>query len=394
MRIGKSHIIRAAVSAIIACILAFLMLKILGIGLTGTFTGFDDNYYLSCFYNLYNKNSKSVQESNDIVVFDIADYSSRTDISNVINKIASFKPSVICLDVFMPRNVELDQDADNRIVDALSGVECTVVSPCILDEVNDEWEYPFYKDKLDTPDYIYASPVSFDLFEQYSENDPRNAMKTTAFSVAEAFTRVYGLELNETNGCAINFRNKEFIPYSDLDEIEESDIKGKIVLIGDCKDYKDTRILPCRVKDSYNMPGVILIGYTVNTLISSSDYCKSNGYNFIRSAYNRPFKKCRAVTNLALSYTLCFLLSLLMLLFADREFEGAGKLRRIGVIFLSFFSVMVAEILMVMICFAIFTSLFLRIPDILLFLISMLFVDTAIKIVEVFNDNTSYYLDI
>ncbi|MCQ2183330.1 MAG: CHASE2 domain-containing protein [Bacteroidales bacterium] len=394
MKFTDGNIFRSAIAALLACIFSYGTLSALGAGLTSLVSGFDDTYYLKCFYDLFNKGTRAMPESDAIRVIDIGDYNSRSEIAEVIGKVSACNPAVIGLDVFMAENAELKHEADAKVLEAFSSVGCTVVSPCVFDENTQTWMYPFYKDSLVCGNVMYASPVAFDMLDRYDTTDPRSSMKTIASCIAEKYSEVVGLKLNDFEGMALNYRNKEFFTVERIEDIDPEDLEGRIVLMGDCKDYRDIRTTPFKIKGSYNLPGVINIGYTVNSLLCSRDYCKDNGFSFNRRRYNEPFKTCSTAMNLSMSYIMCFLLSLLVSLFSNRNVTSFTKFKRIWFIVLSFVSVIAAEIIMVILCFAVFTSLFLKIPDILLFLTSLLFVDTCIKLVEVFNNESSAYLDI
>lgn len=390
----KPLIVRACFSAAISCALAFLVLRIFGVGTVSVFSGFDENFYLQNYYNVHNSNTISIQESSDIVVFDISDFKTRPQVAEVIEHISKLNPAVIGLDVFMQENKDSKDESNNAILNAFSNLNCKIVSPCVFDENLQEWLYPFYRDSIDSPNLLYASPVAFDLFEQYTLVDPRSSKETIAYAVAEEFARQKGTQVTDFDGMCINYRNKEFFPVSSLEDLDSDLIEGKIVLIGDCGDYRDIRSIPFKIMSSKRLPGVINIGYTVNSLLSTDEYCDNGDYSFFRKIYNKPFKKCSTVFNVILSFLLCLILSLFMMVLAQREVKGIGRFRRICFILLTMISVILSELLIVVLCFEFITSICLRIPDILLFMTSLLFVDTGIKIVEVFNDESSEYLDI
>lgn len=394
MILSKENILRSAAAAALACLLAFGTLKILGAGLTSVVSGFDEDFYLKYFYDIHNRSTKAMSESDAIRVFDIGEYTTRSETAEVIRTIAECKPTVIGLDVFMQKNDELKEESDMKVVEALASAECTIVSPCIFNENSQEWNYPFYKDSIGNDYLEYASTIAFDMFEQYETDDPRSSMNTMAYKIVNSYSKATGFHFAGFEKMAINYRNKEFFAYSRLEDIDPEDFAGKIVLIGDCKDYRDIRTTPFKIMGSNSLPGVINIGYTVNSLLCSREYCKENGFNLNRRKYNEPYKKCSTLMNLGLSYILCFLLSLVIAIFAVRDVNSFNKIKRTGFIVLSFLSVIAAEVIMVILCFAVFTSTFMKIPDILLFLTSLLFVDTSIKIVEVFNDESSAFLDI
>lgn len=394
MKFNKRAFLRAAVAALLACLLASGTLKVLGTGLTGAISGFDETYYLKCFYDIHNKGTRAMPESDAIRVIDIGEYQSRSEIAEIIGKVAECRPAIIGFDVFMASNGELKDDASQKVLDALSLVECPFVSPCVFDDNVQKWQYPFYKDSVIRDSFLYASPLAFDMLGSYETLDPRSPVNTMAYSIVANYSKIKGLDEPRFEGMALNYRNKEFFTISRLEDIVPEDFEGKIVLIGDCKDYRDIRTTPFRIMGSNSLPGVVNIGYTVNSLLCRRDYCDDNGFSPSRRRYNQPYRKLNVAINLAISYIMCFILSIIIALFSSRNVESFGKFKRTGFIILSFLSILAAEVIMVILCFSVFTSTFLIIPDILLFLTSLLFVDTCIKIVEVFNNESSAYLDI
>lgn len=377
-----SGLVKAAAASGVACLVAFLFLSIAGAGLSGVFTGFDEHFYMKFFYDIHNKNTKAAMESPDILVVDIGDIQTRSGIADLIEKIAECKPAVIGLDVFMKSNPDMKDDADSLILKAIAGAGCPVVSPCIYDEINEEWQYPFYYEVLDTVNFRYASPVAFDVNEEYTGVDPRSPRRASALELAEIFSSVSGCRLEKWKRRSINYRNKEFFPLNGLDQMNPELIAGKIVLLGDCRSFNDIRTLPFKVMGNNRLPSVVNIAYTVNSLLSSREYCRNNGYGFVRRIYNRPFRVCTFPINFALSYLLCFVFSLLV--FSMNGIVPNGKRsRKVTWLALSFIIAVGVKFLLILLCIKLLTAIFLVVPNILLYVTALLFVDSAIRAVDI-----------
>lgn len=378
----KSNVLKALLSSALALFSAFLLLKLLGAGFSGVLSGFDEHFYMQFFYDIHNREAKSVRESPDITVIDISDIQTRSGLADLIDSVIRYQPAVIGLDVFMRENPDVKDDADNRVIRSLSKAGCAVVSPCIYDEISGSWQYPFYKDVLDSANFLYASPVAFDVNEEYSGTDPRADCSTSAYEIARVFSSVSGCDLVDWNRRSINYRNKDFFPLDGKDILDRSLIEGKIVLIGDCHSFNDIRTLPFKVMASNRLPSVINIAYTLNSLISSKQYCDKQGYGFVRRMYNCPFVRCSSAISLALSYFLCFLFALAFFSLGGYGVTGSRR-KGVAAILMTFILSVGMKFLMILACIELLTSVFLVVPDILLYVTSMLFVDSAIEVVKI-----------
>lgn len=377
----KSRWVRSAVSAAFSCFLAFLLVKVLGVELSSFFVDSSDSYMKS-YYDVHNGSTRAVSESEDIVIVDIGAFRSRKEIAAVLDKIIACKPLVVGLDVFMPENDELRADADSAVVSSLFKADFPFVSPCVFDETAQEWEFPFYVSELDTLHHKYASPVAFDFFEQYSLTDPRSSRNTFAYEVAAQYERVTGRRVNFFDGFTVNYRNKDFYPVSDMEEINNETIGGKVILVGDCQDYRDIHTLPFKIMGSTSIPGVANIAYTLNSLLSTGQYCDDHHYTGMQRRYNRPFYKCRTWMNILISYVLCFLFSLVVYLIPAVDERRRGRLTNAILILLPMLLTILAEIVLLISCYEIITSIFLLIPNIFLFVGSVLFVGTCNNLVN------------
>ena len=381
-RFIPTNLVKAAAASGVACLVAFSLLCIAGAGLSGVFSGFDEHFYMKYFYDIHNNSTKAMMESPDILVIDIGDIQTRSGIAELIEKVVKCRPAVIGLDVFMKANPDMRNEADSLVLKAITNADCPVVSPCIYDETTEEWQYPFYHDLLDTVNFRYASPVAFDVNEDYTGVDPRSPCRASALELAETFSSISGCKLEKWKHRAINYRNKEFFPLNGLDPMDSELIAGKIVLLGDCRSFNDIRTLPFKIMGNNRLPSVVNIAYTVNSLLSSREYCLKHDYGFMRSIYNRPFRICTFPINFVLSYLLCFIFSLLV--FSINGFVPDGK-RSSKVIWLtiSFIVEVGVKFILILLCINLLTAYFLIVPNILLYVTALLFIDSAITGVNI-----------
>lgn len=371
----------SAVSAAIACILAFVFVKAPGFDIIAQIVN-SSAPYMSIYYDTHNDNARAMSESEDIVIVDIGEYHFREEIATVIEKVINCKPAAVGLDVYMPRNKELKERADSAVTNALMKADFPFISPCVYDETSQVWDFPFYKSALDTLHHKYASPVAFDFFEQYSFTDPRSSKNTFAFVIAEQYAKVTGRTINTFSGLTVNYRNKDFFPISDFDEINRDNLEGKIVLVGDCQDYRDLHTIPFKIFGSNSIPGVVNIAYTLNSLITTKEYCEEHQYSALMKRFNKPYRKCNTWFNIFLSYLLCYIFSVFVGFMSKREGRKSTKASRILAIVLPAILTILAECLLVFLCNGLFTSICMKIPDIFLFMTSILFVSMSNTLVN------------
>lgn len=377
MKNRNSILVKVAVSAAISCLASVILISCVSVGMRTFLIGLDKDFYTKIYYDTHNKTTMSMPESDDIVIFDIGEYKSRTEVAEVFGSLAACKPAVVLLDIFMAKNDELKEEADSAVVTALLSMDFPIVSPCLYDDLTCEWEYPFYRNIVDSTRHFFASPVAFDMAGRFNARDPRNNKITTSYKAASIFTDIYGYPIGYSDKFMVNYRNKGFFPIVSKEELDPDFIDGKIVIVGDCRDFRDIHSSPFKVMSSYFLPGVVTIAYIVNSLISTKSYCDEKGYDSMRTLYNAPFYRCGKLVNLLLSYLLCFIFSYCVYLLSDLNKPGDGKFKRLILIPVPMFATILVELLLIIVCFELVTSLMLIIPDIFLFMTSFLFVSTS-----------------
>lgn len=390
----KCHfiLVKVAVSAAISCIASIILIACISAGLRTFLVGLDMDFYTKLYYDLHNRTTMSMPESDDIVIFDIGDYKSRTEIAEAVGSLAACKPAVMLFDIFMAENNELKESADSAITAAFLSMDFPIVSPCLYNDLTNEWEYPFYRSSVDSTRHHFASPVAFDMAGRFNAKDPRSNKVTAAYKAASIFTNIYGYPLGYSDDFMVNYRNKGFFPVVSKEELEPDFIDGKIVIVGDCKDYRDIHSTPFKIMSSNFIPGVVTIAYIVNSLISTKKYCNDKGYDNTRTRYNAPFHRCGTLINLLLSYLLCFAFSYCSYLLSDLGKPEDKKFKKLILITAPMFITILVELLLMIICFEMVTSILMLIPDIFLFMTSFLFVTTSNSLVnELFSKNNDIY---
>lgn len=382
MKVRHQILAKAAVSAVLSCVTSIILLSCISAGLSSFLVGFDEDFYMGLYYDLHNATTMAVQESDEILVFDIGSYNSRTEVAEVLKAIAGCKPAAVGLDVFMAENEELKEEADSAVIAAITSFECPLVSPCVYDDIDGVWKFPFYEPFVDSTRCFFASPVAFDMLEQFSAMDPRSSKVTFAYELAEVFAGLSGRQIGYSNHFAANYRNKEFFPMASIDELDPGLVAGKLVLVGDCQDFRDIRSIPFKIMSSNNLPGVVNLAYTINSLLCTRSYCRENGFGSLRTRYNAPYRRCGTLMNLLLSYLLCFAFSFCMYFLFFVSSRKNGRRQRLFIILLPLLLTIVVETLLIVVCLEVFTSLLMLIPDIFLFVTSILFVSTSNGLVD------------
>ena len=196
-----------------------------------------------------------------------------------------------------------------------------------------------------------------------------------------------GYEVARRSGLSLrDYRRNFYINYSkknlpqiiqeDSTDIRRSSIEGQIVLIGDMSEIKDMTRLPFHFGDKEEISGIEDIAYSVMSLRDDSHLRSSDRSRFIG------FSDWPRWVSLILAFVIAVVFCLLHVSYEQYKEKSArkGKLAAVVSVLLQPFLFIVAEVLVVAVCYLI-TFLTGSIPDLF---ISMV----ALALVGISNDLT------
>lgn len=243
------------------------------------------DFRFSDFYTLVaNDRAERVLDENVVIVS--VDGCNRAQIARAIDDIDYCAPAAVGLDVSF--NAPSDPESD-PLPESLSSCE-NLVMPVELND-NGDIVYSYY-DTIVTPSAGFAcvniqgdresrSTVR-EFCKDFDVNDeclPSLPMALVSFADREAALR---LQSRNNSDEAINFISRDFlvVPYDSVIDYE-TDIEGRIVLVGKMKDIADTHSTPI---DNFT-PGLVIHAYTIATILSGDFTRRLTSFEMYLSAF-------------------------------------------------------------------------------------------------------------
>ena len=373
------NLCRLLVATIAACISGFLLVQCGGEKLVSHIVGVEEDFYLKYYYAWHNSrihadsSSGNPYSNKKIVIYDISNLETRAEVANVLDFIYACDPKVIALDVLYRPNLEIKDTLNEKLVETVKRIQNKLVAPLR------ENLYPYFKNDKSVDSVVYARPVRHYYYDYIPISD-------SLFSWATVYKYIGNKSLDFPLKARVNYISKSFPCYNNMTDTTwlRRAMKDKVVIVGDLNTPSDYMMTPFIIagvnednnRNAYNndMPGTINIAYVLNSIISYIDQ-NNIDWTTVKKRYNNPLFDISLVVNLLISFFFCCLyLLLLNVLNKSKESLSAIRVRRLlGPVVL-----IVYETIVVFLCF-ILTLYAGRVPDLLLFMISVLFV-------ELYND--------
>lgn len=221
--------------------------------------------------------SKAIHQlSNDITIVSIDD-SSREEVIDVINIISEYEPAAIGLDIFF----QVPEADNSLLLSALTdNPNIVCASKFERDETGDTFHHiqqSFFEDEIDvTYGYVNLNASSCrdvirDFVPFVITNNGDTLLSLPAQLAKLCAPNKYRKLLRRGNDVeTITFENIEYpiIPIQDVlsGGASESQLKNKIVLIGDLHDQNDFHLSPLHEP----IPGIMLHAYALQTILSGN----------------------------------------------------------------------------------------------------------------------------
>lgn len=225
-------------------------------------------WYVNTYYNVVNPYTKA-EEFPDIVILDLNDKISRSDLADIIKIVAESSPKSIGVDCTFSTSDSYDSIQTAYLINSLAQLSknLPIVYAVKLREnsaIPDSLMY--HKGFVN-----FKSSVIYN-YQPYKGTFPH-------LSLEMAHLAGYDVSQIDTNSFMVNYRNKEFfsIPiYSDFRDSDytatiREDVENKIVLIGGLNNRLDKRTIPFYIDSgSEYISGTKIIAYMLSSIISAS----------------------------------------------------------------------------------------------------------------------------
>lgn len=358
--------------AIISCFLAIVFSLFFKIALSLFFSHelgerelldpISNDWYINAFFTSRNQGVLGEAANEDIIIINLTDsVGSRGDIAEIVRYVAKQHPKVMGIDIIFPDNGDVSNfDLLNAIAD--SRKETEIVVSAYWDDIAEEMCHSFFMNEL--------SSIKFGMVNQpnYTNLDPEYKGYPT-FSAQ--ISKCAGVEEVFSEKKAVNYRTKNFKGdnITNINSIDIGDVKGKIVLLGNAETPSDIKNLPFYIHDRNQLSGVEILAYQINTLLASSKE---------KDKYQSPLN----YNNSIYDFLICFIALFLYLFIVIVINQIDDSCRKWGwkiLVFISkFIFLILSECVIIWMCFSI-TNYLLVIPDITLFVVSIIFVEEVYK---------------
>lgn len=324
----------------------------------------NEEWYMNTFFSDKNVSGEKASDSSGIVIIDIKDsYSSRKDIADVIQSVSKVGPSVICVDFIFPDNDSYDKQMNDSLMSTLSEVKKNSKLVMASYKGNSAViSHSYFMDSLKL-DYGLSDFMGFGNYLPYVEDTlSRIATKVVELSTGEV--------MKDLPKMIVNYSNKEFPKRtikenSDIDYSIRNNLKNKIVLIGQCNTSDDIHDTPFLINGQRKIPGIEVIAHELSSLIAYRDNDRNN------SSY--PYTYLPTWANMLI----CVVFSFIYVFFLCETV--CSKMNRVLVLILKPVYLFCAEYVLIKMCFDVITGYFLKIPNIVLFAASIVFVDFLLE---------------
>lgn len=321
------------------------------------------DWYVNAFFTKCNEDTDNIQcpDENIIIVNILDSLATRSNIAKIIRAIADQHPKVLGVDIFLP---ECNDSANEELLEAISYAKkaTNLVVSAYWDDIAGEISLPFFSSILDSTDYGLVNHVNYTQLCTEYRNHP-----TFSTQIAQK----YGINISSSTNKVVNYRQKDFggDGISNVDSIDIGDISNKIILLGNRLTPSDKKELPFVVRGINQLSGIEILGYEINSLLAQD---KS------RNIYQAPLDYLSPVQNFVIC--ICSLFFYLFFVFIINYVEDIHNSSwwKILMIIAKLLLLTISELIIIKIWFVL-TAYGLIVPDITLFIISIIFVEEIYK---------------
>lgn len=262
VKIDSSFILKWILGTLIAVLISVAIVFLFKGYLSKRFAG-DPYKYFRHYYDFVNYVPEGVPEfpaEEDIIIIDAHDSSlgARDGIARLLDSLDAWEPRVVGLDVIFPRINESTRLEDSLLTDAVSRFSAPLVVAARR-QGRDSLEHSFFT----LPAGLDYGTVNAQSFYSFS---PRDSVRDFAVDkMVVSLARKAGFP--GVSVRIVNYTNRLFRRINSWEQLSGPVVKGKIVLIGDCRDDKDRVDLPFKLEGKYVCSGVVINAYQLASLV-------------------------------------------------------------------------------------------------------------------------------
>lgn len=260
--IKKSFVYRVLTGGVLAFLIGFVIVGVSKSFLSGRTSG-NPYSYLRYYYDYVNYVHHGIakqKSGDDIVIINTHGdaFGSRAGFARLLDSLAALSPRAVGIDQIFPRTHESTAFEDSLLVRAVERFPHQLVTAC-RHYGGDSLEQSFFTDSSKV-DFGIVNAQSFYAFSP-ADSVGGCSVKRLVVILAEK------AGIQDPDVPVVNYTNRSFSQLSEWEDISESNVKGKVVLIGDVYDTKDTFDLPFKIDGKYQASGVILNAYQLYSLM-------------------------------------------------------------------------------------------------------------------------------
>lgn len=193
----------------------------------------------------------------NIVIFDLQGTPSRGEIADAIGRIADCNPRMIALDIIFPKASQTDYLDNVRLESVISSHADKIVAAARLTDRG--LERSFFVQRTGTPEGLANRTFALNPYEIVGVD----TLWRLPWLAAEVKDTPDSRRL-------VNYFDKAFHTVAISDTLIREEIEGRIVIVGDLDDLRDTHDMPFRIDGSYRVPGTVIIAHTVSSILNDS----------------------------------------------------------------------------------------------------------------------------
>lgn len=257
-RIDAARWLRSLAGACLSLTLCFLFYIILDFNVLDYLSKQDNEAdVINYFYSIENRSPEeeaySCYYDDRIVIFDLEGEKSRGAIAGAIERIDACGPEAILLDVIFPEASTTDPAEDRRLREAVTGAR-NLYAACRMTDEGIERSF-----------FAQEGAIAEGLVNRVFHYRPAEIRDGDTVGYLPYLAA--GVKGTADPKKTVNYFDKEFLTTGISAPIVPDEIRGRMVLVGDLRDLRDTRDMPFRVGGTHRVPGTVLLAYTLSTIL-------------------------------------------------------------------------------------------------------------------------------
>ena len=211
------------------------------------------------FFRWHMHNDAPPYDNRTVVVLDISQFKERKEQVELMNALADAEPFMVALDVIYPPLAVADTATDHRLIEAIRRLPNLILA---VEARENDTLRSFFADSIQAQEALCNLPTSIiRTWEMTSGTMP---------TVAVAIAQKMGITLPEKESewlIDYSICDNEIISLSSL-PANLAMLKNQIVIVGDLKDLRDTRVVPTTFRGNMRTYGVLVHKQIIQTMMT------------------------------------------------------------------------------------------------------------------------------